>query len=309
MNFFGPDSASRIRYALFLHGWTHASGDTNVLKNTATKVIATAYETHMEGHLYCPVCFTNLIRVPKEKLLFSNGRRACFAHLSSYKHIACDLRSIKPEGKYYSTEEEARRAIASNELIVVSSFIAQSRSISENASGTFQQAQVEDIEGTAADIPISRHRGHAFRLPTRLHTVRAICKSFDSNLYLYYLFPGKRAAIRLLDFIADIATVTGTDPNPRLYYGVIERSSNKGLNPKPTNIRMTALKSHPLVKDFYLKDTDGAQAEKGISDNSIGRVVLMWGAITKNGIGLCIARPGWGEYALLPAKYNNLLGA
>jgi hypothetical protein len=70
---------------------------------------------------------------------------------------------------------------------------------------------------------------------------------------------------------------------------------------------MTALKCHPSVKDFYLKDIDGAQAEKGISDNSIGRVVLMWGAITENGIGLCIARPGWGEYALLPAKYNQLL--
>ncbi len=290
--------ANRIKYALFLRGWAHAGGDINELQSTATKVIATEYETYMEGHLYCPVCCTNLIRTPKEKLLFSNGRRACFAHLSSYKHIACDLRSIKPMGKYYSSEEEARRAIENNELVVVCSFITQSPSISENSSGTFQQAQVEDIEGPVADIPISRHRGEAFRLPTRLCTVRAICKSFDLNLYRYYIFPGKGAASRLLDFIVNIADVTGTDPIPRLYYGIIESSSNKGRIPKPTNIRMTALKCHSSVKDFYLKDFDGAQAEKGISDNSLGRIVLIWGAITENGIGLCIARPGWGGICL-----------
>lgn len=305
MNLSEISSESRNKHALYLPGWAHAGGDTNVLQTTATPVLATEYETHMEGHLYCPVCFTNLIRTPKEKLFFSNGRRACFAHLSSYKHIACDLRSIKPKGKYYATEEEAKQAIENNELVVVSSFVTQSPSTGESSSNTFHQAQVEDDEGPVAEVSISRHTGLAFKLPTRLHTVRAICKSFNLNLYRYYLFPGKSAPIRLVDCMADIASVTGTDPNPRLYYGVIMCSNNKGS--KPTNIRMTGLKCHSSVKDFYLKDTDGAQAGKGISDNSIGRIVLLWGAITKNGKGLCIERPGWGEYALLPAKYSKLL--
>lgn len=296
--------ASRIKYALLLRGWTHAGGDTNILQRKAIKVIATEYETYMEDHLYCPVCFTNLVRTPKKKLLFSNGRRACFAHLSSYKHIACGLRSSKPEGKYYSTEEEAS-AIASNELVVVSSFIVQSPSISEECSEVFGQAQVEDIEGPEADVPISRHRGLPSELPMQQQTVRAICKSFDSNLYRYYRFPGKHAAIRLVDFMTDIASVTGTDPNPRLYYGVIERSFKTGI--KSTHIRMTEIKCHSSVKDFYLKDTDGAQAKKGIADQSKGRIVLIWGSIEKSGIGLCIDRPGWGEYALLPDKYNKLL--
>lgn len=307
MNSSEISSASRIKHALFLPGWTYAGGDIHVLKKTATIVIATEYGTHMEGYLYCPACFTNLTRTPKEKAVFSNGRRACFAHLSSYKTIPCDLRSIKPKGKYYSTEEEATRAIASNELIVISSFIARPASPSGNASGTFQQAPVEDKEGPMADIPISRHRGKRLNLPTRLQTITAICRNFDVNLYRYYVFPGKTAAIRLVDCMTDIASITEINPNPRLYYGVIERSANAGLNPKPTNIRMTKMKCHSSVKDFYLKDLDRNQTEKGIADDSMGRIVLMWGAITKNGIGLCIERPEWGEYALLPAKYNQLL--
>lgn len=307
MNFSKIASANRIKHALFLPGWTYAGGDTHVLQKTATIVIATEYETHMEGYLYCPACFTNLIRSPKEKAVFSNGRRACFAHLSSYRHIPCDLRSIKPEGKYYSSEEEVTRAMASNKLVIISSFINQPPSPNENASGTFQQAQVEDIEGPNADIPISRHKGKPFNLATRLQTIRGICRSFDENLYRYYVFPGKTAVIRLLDCMTDIASITEINPNPRLYYGVIERSADARLNPKPTNIRMTKLKCNSSVKDFYLKDLDRNQTEKGIADNSTGRIVLMWGAITENGIGLCIERPGWGEYALLPAKYNRLL--
>jgi len=33
----------------------------------------------------------------------------------------------------------------------------------------------------------------------------------------------------------------------------------------------------------------------------------MYGKIVASGIGLSISHPGWGEYAVLPEKYNNLL--
>ena len=59
--------------------------------------------------------------------------------------------------------------------------------------------------------------------------------------------------------------------------------------------------------DFSLKVSDELQREKGIDDNAVGRVVLVYGNVTTNGIGLCIGGVGWGEFALLPSKYERLL--
>ncbi|VAW56386.1 hypothetical protein MNBD_GAMMA07-2730, partial [hydrothermal vent metagenome] len=47
--------------------------------------------------------------------------------------------------------------------------------------------------------------------------------------------------------------------------------------------------------------------EKGINDDSKGRIVIIYGKVTVSGIGLCIENIGWGEFALLPEKYNHFL--
>jgi len=77
--------------------------------------------------------------------------------------------------------------------------------------------------------------------------------------------------------------------------------------PNEHNIRMTRLVSNPEIPDFYLKDTNLAQRRHGIGDNSEGRIVLFWGKITGNGIGLCVECVKWGEYGLLPEKYSSIL--
>ncbi|WP_282249032.1 hypothetical protein [Vibrio campbellii] len=59
--------------------------------------------------------------------------------------------------------------------------------------------------------------------------------------------------------------------------------------------------------DFYFKLQDEKQREKGIDDDSKDRIVLMYGKVTENGSGLCIEHVGWGEFALLPRKYELLL--
>ena len=56
-----------------------------------------------------------------------------------------------------------------------------------------------------------------------------------------------------------------------------------------------------------MKDIDASQQSKGIDDGSTGRAILFWGPIKQSGVGLCFARLGWGEYALLPTKYEPLL--
>jgi hypothetical protein len=261
----------------------------------------------MDQHLFCPGCFTPLVRTPKDKAVFSNGRKACFAHIPTYRSVPCDLRSTKPEGKSFVDEEEAKRAIENHELVVVSSFLDSPPDSSEIKSGVYDQTPVEDIDGPISNVPIARHTGDTFLLPTKISTVNSLCRNFDHNLYRYYVFPGQRAATRLVDALVSIRSVTETTDTPRLYYGRIRHSFNAGRSPKPTNLRMTELFANDAVKDFYLKDVDSIQAEKGISDTSANRIVLIWGVITWNGIGLCINRPKWGEYALLPSKYDALL--
>lgn len=301
------DSASRIKHGLYHATWNPRSADVADLKLNARRVPPAEYEPHMDGRLFCPGCFTNIVRTPKDKLLFANGRKACFAHLPSNRHIQCDLRSKKPEGKLFATEELAKQAIADEDLVVVSGFMKAPPDSSDLKGGVYDQTPIEDMAGPLSDVPIARHRGGNFTLPTRLSTVNSICRRFDVNLYRYYFFPGASAAVRLIDAITDVTTVEDTVDSPRLYYGEIVQSFNAGRNPKPSNLRMTELRCHASVKDFYLKDRDGVQSEKGIGDDSVGRIVLFWGVITASGIGLCVERLGWGEYALLPARYDSLL--
>lgn len=296
---------SRIKFAYRSSTWSYENGIPADLEKAA-KVLTTDYDASMEGQLFCPGCHTNIIRTPKDKPFFSNGRKACFAHLERYRHIPCDLRTHKPEGKRYNSEEEAKQAIADSSLVVVSGFQTAPPSTQELAAGSYDQSAVEDIDGPLVDFPIGRHHGEQFTLPTKLSTVRSICRNFDANLYRYYAFPGFSAAVRLVDALVDIASVEEEDDVPRLYFGRIQRSKNAGKTPR--NTRMTWLEHSSSVHDFCIKDTDSAQAEKGINDHSTGRIVLVWGRITVSGIGLCLTNLGWGEYALLPEKYNDLLG-
>jgi hypothetical protein len=79
------------------------------------------------------------------------------------------------------------------------------------------------------------------------------------------------------------------------------------MGKRDTNLRMTYFGHNEDVVDFCLKSPIGQQSEKGIDSSSKGRYILFWGMITRSGVGLCIDRPTWGEYALLPEMYESLL--
>jgi hypothetical protein len=99
--------------------------------------------------------------------------------------------------------------------------------------------------------------------------------------------------------------ILGTEQSPKLYFGRITRSWNAGNH--STNIRMTRLECGSASGDFTVKLQDGFCRSKGIDDDSAGRIVMFYGVITKNGSGLAVENLAWGEIALLPAKYNELL--
>ncbi len=300
------NSNNRIKHALYDPNWIY-DGANRVRPKEAETVLPGEYTKDMAEGLYCPECFTPISRSPKDKDRFSNGRACCFMHRQAYRKIPCSLRTPLADGMRYLTEEDAKQAIASDQLAIIDSFMHDRPSKPDGDAEPYGQSAVEDEDGPIAAIPIGRHRGEKFALPSKITTVWGLCRRFDVNLYKYFVLPNADVARKLTDILIDVSTVTDECEVPRLYYGTILRSWNAGQHPKPTNIRMTRLQPHPDVADFTIKVQAWKQEEKGITDESTGRVVLFWGKITANGIGLAASGLQWGEFALLPEKHQKLL--
>jgi len=293
-----------------MENWKYEDGDRSYLKANAKKIITSEYRSEMDGTLFCPVCFTNLNRIPKEKEHFSNGRNAYFSHVIKYKEIKCDLKSIKPEGKKYANWEEAKKAIDDENLVIISSFLQIKPELKADKPAIYDETPVEDIDGPLTEVAIGRHNGESFALPSKIKTVAGLCRNFDEHLYKYFYLPGRNDASRLIDLLKDVKSISEENDKPRFYYGRIVSTTHLGNYKKPTNIRMTYLKNDTDAKDvvhFTIKLTDEQQKNHGIGDHSVGRIVLMYGVITINGMGLCFESLQWGEFALLPVKYAHLL--
>lgn len=298
---------NRIKFAYHLHGWKFDPLKKTELKQKAQKILPEEYQSEMEGSIYCPECCSPLYRSPKKKAQSESGRKAFFAHAKSSK-APCGLRSKQAEGKKYLSEELALKAVQSEELVVVAGFIDKAPVAPEVISGEYDQSKVEDINGPVVHAPIGRHRGDNFALPSKFKTIRSITRNFDENIYRYFYMPNGRYAVQLQDLLVDIKSVRDTDDTPRLYFGKIKRSYNAGK--KPSNIRMTILdydSSKSEFTDFCFKLSDLEQKEKGIDDDAKGRFLIVYGKVTESGTGLCIKGAKWGEFALLPRKYEYLL--
>lgn len=70
---------------------------------------------------------------------------------------------------------------------------------------------------------------------------------------------------------------------------------------------MTRLKCGAAVKDFTLKLIDGFSREKNINDNAKDRIVMFYGKIIINGIGLAAEGLARWAVSLLQVKYDDLL--
>ncbi|HFH3075493.1 hypothetical protein [Pseudomonas aeruginosa] len=298
----------RIPYAFHLEGWSRESGSQENLKKAANRIIPSDYEPLMDGSIFCPACFTNLNRIPKEKDIFSNQREPFFSHQKKWRNIPCDLRINKPQGKRYDSWEDARKAIENKELVIVSGFIQDEPEIKDDITpGDYTETPVEDIDGPPAKTPLARHTGEELELPSVITSVMGVCRNFDTHLFKYYQFPGRDFPMRLMDLLRDIRGVTDVDDDPKLYYAKIESSKNMGRT--SSNIRMTWVTCNSSVKDFCIKTIDRVASRKGIKEGieSKGKIMLIYGKIVHSGIGLAIDQPAWGEYALLPDKYQSLL--
>ena len=148
------ESNRRIKFAYQMEHWSYEEGNPALLKANANKIIPSEYKTDMDGSLFCPGCFTNLNRVPKEKEHFTNGREAYFAHIRTYKDVKCDLKSIKPEGKRYENWEEAKKAIDDENLVIISSFLKSKPEPKEDQPAIYDETPVEDQAGPTTEARI-----------------------------------------------------------------------------------------------------------------------------------------------------------
>lgn len=299
-------SRTRVKFAYYLEEWSPQDGDRSFLRTTGKPVVAVDVTAEMGGHLFCPECCTHLSKSPKLGQRFTNNRNACLVHWPSYKNVPCSLRSTKPEGLRFDSEEEAAKALDRKDLVLVNQFMAH-RPERPGDGGVYDQTPVEDADGPLSDVPIARHKGRSFRLPTRISSVEMLCRRFDENIHRYYQLPGQATPQPLHDLLLPVTEIEGEVDVPRLYFGKIQASFVNSNNPQPGHIRMTKLVAGRGVADFYIKQNNAEQESKGIDERAVGRYVLFWSPITASGIGYCAERLGWGEYALLPDRYDRIL--
>lgn len=298
---------NRIKFAYFLPTWRFETGSKTDLRANAKAILTSEYQNEMKGEIFCPECCVELFISPSDGKNDANGRPAYFAH-SRKRRLPCGLRVKKREGLNFVDEEEAKQAIDDGLLVVVKEFMKE-RPVAPKLPGhEYNGPVVEDIDGELAEIPIPRHNGGKVNVPSQITTVRGLSRTFDKNYHKYYFLPGAQYAQLLSDALTDASKVDGVNEVPKLYYGRITESYAMGEG-RPWNVQMTKIEYNSAngYKDFYLKMSVQDSVEHGIDKTAVGRVLLMYGPIVQSGIGLAITDLGWGEFALLPAKYDGVL--
>ena len=292
------------RLYLFLKGWIYSGGDKRALRRGATTVTVDKYLPEMKGSIFCPECCVGVFRYPETGSHDRSGRKAYFSHARK-DSPECGLRAKKTLVRRFESRELASQSIEDGSLVVVKEFVKEKPElVSGKGLSQCEGGVMEAPDGGLVEVPIGKRKGESFNLPSKLTTVRAICWGFDNNLYRYFYLPGEKRAVRLLDLLIDIKGLRGVDGERKLYFGKI-KSSEKHTYTRVTMLEYTGDKD---FNDFCFKAEDSESREHGVGDDSVGKTLVMYGVITKRGgTGLCIKDVGWGEYAVLPSKYDHLL--
>lgn len=298
---------NRIKFAYYLPGWIYGEGDKSVLRASAKSVLTSEYQKDMKGSIFCPECCVGVFRSPEDDDRDAKGRAAYFAHSRTHRP-PCGLRVKKRDGQRFTNEEEAKQAVDDGLLVVVKGFMKNKPIVPQLPGQLYPAPVVEDQDGDLADIPMRRYNGEKIKLPSRITTVRGLCREFDKNYYKYYFLPDAQYPQLLSEALTDVSKVLEPNAVSKLYFGRVRQVILMGSG-GPRNIQMTRLEyaNDTEYQDFTLKMSIQDSEEHGITENAIGRIVMMYGSVSKSGSGLAISDLGWGEFALLPQKYDSVL--
>ncbi|MCP5971111.1 hypothetical protein [Klebsiella pneumoniae] len=108
----------------------------------------------------------------------------------------------------------------------------------------------------------------------------------------------------MCDSLKEINDITGDLPEPAFYFGKfwkIERFSGH------SNVWLK-ISPGTSFKDFRIRITNDTADGRGFfNENNLGRIVVFYSQVDEVGMGYMTPQLGWGEVALLPAKYDEFL--
>lgn len=204
----------------------------------------------------------------------------------------------------YESEEEVRRAIQNEDLVLVGGWLkdAPENSEDEDSNPKFNQTRIFDQDGDPTEVPLGRHNGKRVLLPTKISSVLAICRNFDDNLYRAYFFPDSQYPAFLYDKLFDVNRLSADLPlAEHLFFGKITRYSRLSHR----NVIYMESVNFPEVKIYTWPEHD---KRKHIGNDSIGRMILVHCKFeTEGGDSLRCKIHAWGQYSLLPERYEKYL--
>ncbi|MEW0137374.1 hypothetical protein AB0S34_23615, partial [Escherichia coli] len=109
---------------------------------------------------------------------------------------------------------------------------------------------------------------------------------------------------RLCDSLKEINDIEKGSTEPSFYFGEfwkIQRFSGH------SNVWLKIKQGAPF-KDFRIRITNDTADGRGFfNEKNLGRLVIFYSKVNAVGMGYMTPQLGWGEVALLPAKYDEFL--
>lgn len=295
------------KIAKYLDGFDINTNGLDFLNTNGNTVMINEATSEMKGKLFCPKCGIGLFRNPSEGI-FSNGRKASFSHKQS--DIYCIWRSTKKIGLNFENEREANHLIENDQLAIVSGFMKERPEPTPNESGVYDQTPVESEDGENINVPIPRHDGATVSLPSKIMSVNGICRNFQQNYEKFFLLPNSESPQLLSSILKNVDSInkdtldalsSDEDQREALYYGLITKVEDF------KHVRLVFLDTHSSVIDFCLRGNIEDLNQHGLTIKNVGQYLVVWGKVSSRGIGYSFHHPSWGEYGVLPIKYNDLL--
>ncbi|TOD28809.1 hypothetical protein CGJ66_24360 [Vibrio parahaemolyticus] len=295
----------RILFAYHSKTWRYGHNDKEQLESMSERVIPEEYEPEMQGKIFCPRCATPLSRTPSDKSVTTNNVTAFYKHGSSKKYPEpCLLRVSKPKGLKYVNEEEVKKAIESKDLIVVSGWKEEPPTGDDDldVQGEYTKTAVEDSQGPETQVPIGRHNGKEYSVPSNLSTVMALCKDFPNNLKKGFYFPNSKYPMLLSDQLyATTKLSNDLTKKETLFFGKI--TEYRTLNFR----HVIEIESGDYYFKIYTKPEHDKR--KRLDATSVGRYLLFstipyWEV--ENSV-LAAKIDLWGAYSVLPRKYDKYI--
>lgn len=293
-----------IAFALHSNSWLYGVGSKEQLEAQSTQVLPEDFTAAMKGKVYCPVCTTPLSRTPDLKNITTNAITAHYKHKPSFSHVNCRLKVQKKQGQLYKNEEQAKKAIENEELVIVSSWQLDPPVISDEDDKLkeYERTPVEDENGPETDVVIGRHNGEEFKLPSKIKNIGALCRNFDKNVHRAYILPESKNLRILRDALNPTSIVVdGFDKLPRLFFAKIS-------NYRRLTYRNIIYVETPNFEEFKLYTYPKFDERKNIDSTKIGRYILFHSDIGWEGVDTPKSfLDAWGQYGLLPEKYEKYL--